>query len=63
MLRFPLGQEQGGFTMLQPLNYVGKLIQVTQDEFEKFHQLDENEEPLRSRIDDRLHSTSENARG
>jgi hypothetical protein len=38
--------------MLQPLSYVGKLIQVTKDEFEKFHELDENEEPLRSRIDD-----------
>ena len=38
--------------MLQPLNYVGKLIQIAQDEFEKFHELDENEEPLRSRIDD-----------
>jgi peptidoglycan hydrolase-like protein with peptidoglycan-binding domain len=50
---FCLGKSrEGGFTMLQPLPYVGKLIQVAKDEFEKFHELDENEEPLRSRIND-----------
>ena len=37
--------------MLQPLDYAGKLVQVANGEFDKFHQLDENEEPLRSRID------------
>ncbi len=38
--------------MSQPSPYVAKLVQVAKGEFQNFHELDENEEPLRSRIDD-----------
>src|SRR6266852_1715276 len=48
-----LGENRGGASnMSQPSPYVAKLVQVAKGEFQNFHELDENEEPLRSRIDD-----------